>query len=136
MDCPSGPNIELMLFALVFVKRACDLPSLSVKYSSMLPLRSLWNTTELLSGERLGRESVELLFERSIGFIPSFPSIPSNRNTSKSPVRNVWNMIQFGQLSVTGGAAFTSVIGGVGPWGGGVGFPGGGVGFPGGVGII
>src|SRR5688572_26991356 len=102
-----------MLFELVFVKRDCEAPWLSVKYNSTLPLRSLWNTTHSSLSERLGRESVVLPLLRLIASAPPSPSYPSKRKTSKLPERNEWNKIQFGQEPATGTSfGFTSVIGG------------------------
>src|SRR5258708_23164801 len=119
----------LMLLALVVVKRVWLLPMRSVRYNSTLPLRLLWKTTIESSCEREGRESIALLFDKLTRLASEPPSTPSSRKICRLPVRNEWNMIQFWHVS--GGAAFTVVMGG----GGGVGVGGLGVsvGCPGGV---
>ena len=105
-----------MLFDVVFVSRDCDLPSLSVRYSSTLPSRLLWNTTCVSSGERDGRESIAALLDRLIGWFS--PSVPSSRKICRLPSRNEWNTIQFGHEGPGFGACLISMSGGGGGGGG------------------
>src|SRR5688572_21378255 len=104
------------LLEFVSVRRFWDLPSLSVRYSSMFPFRSLWKTTCVSSGERLGRESIAGPFDRLMAVFS--PSLPSNRKICRLPVRNEWNTIQFGQDGPACGARAISRSGGGGGGGG------------------